>query len=122
MIPTGMFTSNTQRQLQWSVMNPPAVGPTMDARPNTAPKRPCARALCVGGKRSPMTVNTVAKSTPPKMPWMPRKTMSCVMSWASPQNAEAMTKPIIPTSKNGLRPNRSPSFPAIGVIVVDVTR
>jgi hypothetical protein len=44
------------------------------------------------------------------------------MSWASPQKAEAMTNPIIPASKKGLRPNRSPSFPAIGVIVVEVTR
>jgi len=43
MMPTGMFTSNTQRQLQWSVMKPPAVGPTMELRPKTAPKRPWAR-------------------------------------------------------------------------------
>src|SRR5438309_3676829 len=39
-IPTGMLTSKTQRQLQWSVMNPPAVGPTIELRPNTPPKRP----------------------------------------------------------------------------------
>jgi len=69
-----------------------------------------------------MTLNTVANSTPPKMPWMPRATMSCVMFWASPQNADAITKPIIPASRNGFRPNRSPSLPAIGVTVVEVTR
>src|SRR5207253_2805639 len=31
-----------------------------------------------------------------------------------------MTKPIIPTSRKGFRPKRSPSFPAIGVRMVEV--
>src|ERR1700730_11183934 len=80
-----MFTSNTHLQLQWSVMNPPAVGPTIEARPNTPPNNPCARARWAGAKRSPMTVKTVANSTPPKMPWMPRATISCVRSCESEQ-------------------------------------
>ena len=121
-MPTGMFTSNTHRQLQWSVMKPPSVGPTIELRPNTAPKRPASLPRCSGGKRSPMTVNTVAKSTPPKRPWMPRNRISWVMSCDRPHRAEARTNPIIPASMKGLRPKRSPSLPAIGVIVVDVTR
>ena len=59
---------------------------------------------------------------PPKRPWMIRKTINWVMSWATPQSAEAATKPMIPAIKNGLRPNRSPSFPAIGTTTVDATR
>src|SRR5437667_66941 len=65
MMPTGMFTSNTHLQLQWSVMKPPVVGPTIELRPKTAPKRPCARPRWSGGKRSPMAVNAVAKRTAP---------------------------------------------------------
>src|SRR5258708_7921587 len=122
MIPTGMFTSNTHLQLKWSVMNPPAVAPTTEARPNTAPNRPCARALWAGGERGPMTGDPGAPSTPPKMPWVPRATLSWVVSWGSPQNADAPTTPISPASRTGFLPNRSPSLPAIGVIVVDVTR
>ena len=122
MMPTGMFTSNTHLQLQWSVMKPPVVGPTIELRPKTAPKRPCARPRWSGGKRSPMTVKTVANSTPPNNPWMPRNTISWVMSCESPHSADAATKPIMPASRKGLRPNRSPSLPAIGVMVVDVTR
>jgi len=69
-----------------------------------------------------MTVKTVANSTPPNNPWMPRNTISWVMSCESPHSADAATKPIMPASRKGLRPNRSPSLPAIGVMVVDVTR
>ncbi len=76
MMPTGMFTSNTQRQLKWSVMNPPVVGPTIEDSPNTPPNRPAVRPRWSGGKRSPMTVKTVANRTPPNRPWMPRKTIS----------------------------------------------
>ena len=121
-MPTGMFTSKTQRQLQWSVMKPPVVGPMIELRPNTAPNRPARRPRCSGGKRSPITVKTVAKSTPPKTPWMPRKTISCVMSWERPHSADARTNPTMPRSRNGLRPKRSPSLPAMGVMVVEVTR
>src|SRR6202158_4473102 len=64
-MPTGMLTSKTQRQFQWSVIKPPAVGPTIDARPNTPPKRPWARPRALAEKRSPITENTVANRTPP---------------------------------------------------------
>ena len=69
-----------------------------------------------------MTAKTVAKSMPPKMPWMVRKVTSSSMPWDWPHKAEAATKPIMPASRNGLRPKRSPSLPAIGTMIVDATR
>jgi len=53
---------------------------------------------------------------------MPRKTTSSVMFWDRPQRAEAPTKPAMPASRNGLRPNMSPSLPAMGTTTVDVSR
>jgi len=94
----------------------------IDARPKTPPKRPCIFARCAGGKTSASTVNTDAKSTPPATPWRERKITSWVMSCESPQSQDAMRKPIMPPSRKGLRPKRSPSLPEIGVITVDVTR
>jgi hypothetical protein len=44
------------------------------------------------------------------------------MFWETPHSAEAPTKPIIPASMNGFRPNMSPSLPAIGTTIVDVSR
>ena len=69
-----------------------------------------------------MTAKTVAKRTPPKIPWMVRKMMSSVMFCERPQRAEATTKPTMPVSRNGFRPNRSPSLPATGTITVEATR
>ena len=69
-----------------------------------------------------MTVKRLAKSMPPNRPWMPLKRTSISMSCAAPQSAEARTKPTIPASRNGLRPKRSPSFPEIGIMTVEVTR
>ncbi|OLD90509.1 MAG: hypothetical protein AUG96_01980 [Chloroflexi bacterium 13_1_20CM_4_66_15] len=63
-----------------------------------------------------------AKSMPPNRPWTIRKMISWVMSWATPHNADAATNPIIPTIRNGLRPKRSPSLPAIGTTTVEATR
>ncbi len=71
---------------------------------------------------SPMTVNTVANSTPPKRPWMPRKRTSSTIFWEIPQRADAPTNPAMPASRNGLRPNMSPSLPATGTTVVEVSR
>ena len=71
---------------------------------------------------SAITVKTEAKSMPPKRPCAPRKKTSWFMSWLAPQSQDRTMKPIIPASKKGFRPNRSPSLPEIGVMTVEVTR
>ena len=48
MMPTGMFTSNTQRQLQWSVMKPPAVGPTIEREAEHGTEQALRAAALVG--------------------------------------------------------------------------
>ena len=103
-------------------MKPPAVGPMIDARPNTPPKTPCMRALVCGVKMSARTVNTEAKRTPPKRPCAPRKRISSVMFWLSPHNQLMAMNPAMPAMMKGLRPNRSPSLPAIGTVMVEVSR
>ena len=44
------------------------------------------------------------------------------MFWDIPQSAEAVMNPIMPASRKGLRPNMSPSLPAMGTNAVEVTR
>jgi hypothetical protein len=105
-----------------SVSQPPANGPTIEERPNTPPKTPCIRARWAGEYTSASTVKTDANSIPPKSPWAPRKKISEFMSQLAPQSQLKAMKPIIPASRKGLRPKRSPSLPAIGVMTVDVTR
>jgi len=50
------------------VRYPPIVGPMIEEIPNTPAKMPCILARVFGGKRSAMTVKTLAMSTPPKTP------------------------------------------------------
>jgi len=44
------------------------------------------------------------------------------MSWLNPQAQLKIMKPAIPARMKGLRPKRSPSFPAIGTVTVEVTK
>ena len=72
---TGSETMNTQRQFALSAIQPPVVGPRIDARPNTAPVRPCQRPRSDGGTRSPIDAMASGISAPAPMPWMPRATI-----------------------------------------------
>ena len=44
------------------------------------------------------------------------------MFWLKPQSQLMAMKPAMPARMNGLRPNRSPSLPAIGTVMVEVSR
>ncbi len=63
---------------------------------------------------SATTAKVDANSTPAKRPWQARKSTSSPMFCDMPQRADAAMKPTIPPSRNGLRPNMSPSFPVTG--------
>src|SRR5438445_4025829 len=121
-IPIGTLTQNTHRHPGPSVRYPPSVGPITDDRPNTAPKTPLMRARCSGGKTSASTANVDANSTPPNTPCRARNATRDAMLKAVPHSAEAAMNPTIPASKNGFRPNMSPSLPATGTRAVDVIR
>ena len=53
---------------------------------------------------------------------MPRKMISSVMFWLSPHNAEPIRKITSAPWSTIFRPSVSPSFPAIGVVIVEVSR
>ena len=72
MTPTGSETKNTQRQSAWSEIQPPVVGPITDAKPKTAPVRPCQRPRSDGGMRSPIVATASGISAPAPRPWTAR--------------------------------------------------
>lgn len=51
-----------------------------------------------------MIVSARENSPPAPSPWTARKAASCHISWASPHNAEPMTKTVMAVRKNGRRP------------------
>jgi hypothetical protein len=93
-----------------------------DDNPNTAPNTPLIRARCSGGNTSASTANVDANNTPPNTPCSARRNTKDAMFHEVPHSADAAMNPTIPASKNGLRPNMSPSLPATGTSAVDVIK
>ena len=102
--PTGSETKNTQRQSAWSEIQPPVVGPITDAKPNTAPVRPCQRPRSEGGIRSPIVATASGISAPAPRPWTARPITSWVIEPDMPQITAPAMKITIPATKNGRRP------------------
>lgn len=61
-------------------------------------------------------------SPPPPIPCSARKAMSCGMDAASPHSTAPTTNAPIAACMTGLRPNRSPSLPYMGMTTVAATR
>jgi|GEM_PF-5762664 len=101
----------TQCQPKWSVMKPPASGPTTEDRPNTAPNSPWYLPRSLGGNRSAMTANALVNSDAEPTPCTARKRMSCSVVWARPHSAEPAMKTRMPDTSTRLRPSASDSFP-----------
>ena len=110
-IPIGRLTKKTQCQLNVSVRKPPRPGPTRNAIPKTAPKRPWYLPRSAGVNRSPMTASAIGKRAPAPRPWMPRKRISCHIVWLRPDKAEPMRNRTMPNISSGRRPYRSESLP-----------
>ena len=85
-------------------MNPPTAGPMIDAAANTAPISPCQRPRSRGGTMLPITASESGKRPPAPIPWIARKTTSCVIDCAAPQSAEPIRKTTIENRKSFLRP------------------
>ncbi len=107
--------------MPWSVKNPPTIGPTTDASPNTPPNRPWYLPRSEAGIMSAMTANALENSAPPPRPWIALKTISWIIpppssgrlpnSPASPLSIEPARNRPTPKSRMGLRPKRSESLP-----------
>ena len=102
--PTGSETKNTQRQSALSAIQPPVVGPITDAKPNTAPVRPCHLPRSDGGIRSPIVATASGISAPAPRPWIARAITSCVIESAMPPTTAPIMKITMPATKNGRRP------------------
>ena len=101
---TGSETRNTQRQSALSAIQPPVVGPRIEATPNTAPVRPCQRPRSDGGTRSPIVAIASGISAPAPRPWIARARMSCVIEPAvAPTTPPAMNS-TMPAMKKRRRP------------------
>ena len=83
----------------------------MEARPNTAPVRPCHFPRSDGGIRSPITAIASGISAPAPRPWIARATISCVIEPAVPPTTAPAMKTTMPIAKNGRRPWMSDSRP-----------
>ena len=64
-------------------MKPPTAGPMIDDAAKTAPISPCQRPRSRGGTMLPITASDSGKSPPAPIPWIARKTTSCVIVCAS---------------------------------------
>ena len=85
-------------------MKPPTAGPMIDEAANTAPIRPCQRPRSRGGTMFPITASDSGNRPPAPMPWIARKTTSCVIDVARPQSAEPSRKTTIAKRNRFLRP------------------
>ena len=121
-MPIGTLIRKIHRHVETSVIQPPSVGPITDAIPNTPATAPCTRPRSSGEYRSAMTAMVVAKMRPAPMPWTTRVPISASIDGANPAATEPITKITTATRNSGLRPNRSPNFPASGSVTVDVSR
>ena len=92
------------------------------ASTNRELKAAWSRARSAGGYRSPIVASEIGTIAPAPRPWMPRKTISCHMSWLRPHSAEPARKMATPTNRTARRPNRSDSEPHAGIVTVIVSR
>jgi hypothetical protein len=102
-------------------MKPPSSGPPMVPIAMTEAVMPWYLPRSRGGTRAAMRAKAPAPMPPAPMPCSARKAISSDMDWAAPQIAEPAMNTVIETRYMGLRPNRSPNLPQIGVVTA-VTR
>lgn len=95
-IPSGRVAKNSQRQPQWSVMSPPAMGPATEVTPKTAPMRPWYFPRCRAGMMSPMMVCDNGMSVPMPRPCTARPRTSVQKFGASPEITEPTMKTTSP--------------------------
>jgi len=118
---TGRFIQKITRQSS-SISRPPASGPIASAIAETAAQIPSARGCSSEGK----TLQTSASDSesigaaPAPCSTRPRISMSCPC--AAPESTEPAAKRSIPARKTRLRPNMSPSRPAVTTSTAIVSR
>ena len=96
-----------------SISAPPASGPTASAIAETAAQIPSARACSPFGKALQTIASERVRVGAAPTPWRTRPPISIAGLWAAPARIEPAPKTTIPIRKARLRPNMSPSRPAV---------
>jgi hypothetical protein len=120
-VPIGMLTRNTQRQLKLSVSHPPRTGPRIGPIMTPPPNSAIARAWRLGGLMSNNVAWAKGTRKAPLTPWRMRKPTISGRVCATAQKKEATVKPITDQSSSRLRPTRSASQPEIGKAIAEAT-
>ncbi len=85
-------------------MNPPAAGPTIDARPNEAPIMPWYLPRSRGEMMSPMIACDRGMMKPIPAPWTKRANTRNQKLGAMPDSAEPIANTRMPVMYSGFRP------------------
>ncbi len=116
-------TKNAARQPNISVSAPPRIGPKPLATANEVEISACHLMRRFGsGNKSTGAVKAVAVIMPPPSPCTARNAISCSMDCARPHSKDPSAMMLTDTRMNGLRPNRSPKRPKIGMNTAEVSK
>ena len=118
---TGRFIQKITRQ-SISIRRPPASGPIASATAETAAQIPSARGCSAGGKTLQTSASESDSIGAAPAPCRTRPTISVAWSPAAPERTEPAAKTTMPTRKTRLRPNMSPSRPAVTTSTAIVSR
>ena len=109
---TGRFIQKITRQ-SISIRMPPASGPIASATAETAAQIPSARGCSSAGKALQTSASESDSIGAAPAPCRTRPRISVVASPAAPETTEPAAKTAMPKKKTRLRPNMSPSRPAV---------
>ncbi len=112
-MPIGTLRKNTDSQPKFSTIQPPRVGPSASATPETPAQIPIALARSSGGNVTVRIESVPGISIAAPMPCRTRKTISWLLVDDSPEPSDASVKIVRPVRKIRFRPNRSPSVPPV---------
>ncbi len=109
---TGRLIQKITRQSR-ETRNPPSSGPIARARAETPAQIPSALGCSERGKASQTIARESGSIAAAPTPWTTRPATSITSPWAAPESAEPAANAAVPARKTALRPNMSPSRPAV---------
>ena len=118
---TGRLIQKITRQ-STSTRAPPASGPIASARAEIPAQMPSARACSSFGKALQTIASESGSIGAAPIPCSTRPPISVSSSPAAPETAEPSAKTTVPARKRRLRPNMSPSRPAVTTKTVIASR
>ena len=118
---TGRFIQKITRQ-SISTSRPPTSGPIASATAETAAQIPSARGCFSAGKALQTRASESASIGAAPTPCRTRPRIRVCWSPAAPETTEPRAKTAVPRMKTRLRPNMSPSRPAVTTSTAIVSR